>query len=150
MLEALFRLLDHMVWADAQVEDALRTQAAPPERALALYAHVLGTEHEWLARIEGRPSRMAIWPTLGMAECPAAAREVHTGYRAFLSTLQAPDLRRRIAYTNSAGKSFETPLGDILLHVFMHGSYHRGQVAQLMRESGAPPNPTDYITFVRR
>ena len=31
----------------------------------------------------------------------------------------------------------------------MHGSYHRGQVAMLLRQSGAEPLPTDYIVFVR-
>jgi uncharacterized damage-inducible protein DinB len=38
---------------------------------------------------------------------------------------------------------------DILLHVALHGSYHRGQVALLVREAANKPAPTDYIGFVR-
>jgi len=31
----------------------------------------------------------------------------------------------------------------------MHGCYHRGQVAMLIRDGGGTPAPTDYIAFVR-
>jgi uncharacterized damage-inducible protein DinB len=33
--------------------------------------------------------------------------------------------------------------------VALHGSYHRGQIALLMRQGGGAPAATDYIAFVR-
>ena len=33
--------------------------------------------------------------------------------------------------------------------LLLHGAYHRGQIALLLREGGAEPAPTDYIAFVR-
>jgi uncharacterized damage-inducible protein DinB len=54
-----------------------------------------------------------------------------------------------ITYRNSAGEEFTSSLEDILTHVAMHGSYHRGQVAAWMRQSGETPTPTDYIAFAR-
>jgi uncharacterized damage-inducible protein DinB len=31
----------------------------------------------------------------------------------------------------------------------LHGAYHRGQIALLIRQAGAVPAPTDYVAFVR-
>jgi uncharacterized damage-inducible protein DinB len=50
---------------------------------------------------------------------------------------------------NSAGQAFTSTVEDILLHVCLHGQYHRGQVALLLREAGAAPATTDYIAFAR-
>ena len=52
-------------------------------------------------------------------------------------------------YVNSAGQSFETPVSDMLLQVFLHGQYHRGKVNLMLREGGLPPVPTDYISWAR-
>ena len=49
----------------------------------------------------------------------------------------------------SAGQAFRSTLEDILLHVALHGAYHRGQLAMLVRDGHGEPAPTDYIAFVR-
>ncbi|HEU5359182.1 MAG TPA: DinB family protein, partial [Gemmatimonadales bacterium] len=54
-----------------------------------------------------------------------------------------------VTYRNSAGLEFTSTVEDILLHVALHGAYHRGQVARALREGGAVPNATDYIAFIR-
>ncbi len=69
--------------------------------------------------------------------------------RRLLDTLSQGDLERRVAYRNSKGEEFRTPIGEILLHVLLHGSYHRGQIALRMRDVGEEPVNTDLITFVR-
>ncbi|HZL86260.1 MAG TPA: DinB family protein [Candidatus Krumholzibacteria bacterium] len=149
MLEHLNRLAHHMKWADACTLEALRAAEAPPAPALALYAHVLGAEHVWLARLQGEPSGLAVWPTLTLDGCAEASADSSRGYARFLSSLAPADLERKVKYTNSAGLSFEDAIGDILLHVFLHGAYHRGQVAQQLRAEGQTPAATDYIAFVR-
>ena len=52
-------------------------------------------------------------------------------------------------YRNSAGTAFDSRIDDILMHVAVHGAYHRGQVALSLRQEGVRPNPTDYIAFIR-
>jgi uncharacterized damage-inducible protein DinB len=37
----------------------------------------------------------------------------------------------------------------MLVHVALHGQYHRGQVALLLRASGFEPATTDYIAWTR-
>lgn len=146
--EPLSRLFAHMEWADERVRTALA--AAPPmPRAIELFAHVLGAEEVWLARLEQRTPGVPVWPPIDLDACTALARATAAGYRAFLSALGERDLARPVRYRNSAGREFESRVDDMLVHVAMHGSYHRGQIALLVRDAGAEPNPTDYIAFVR-
>ena len=141
-------LLDHMAWADERVLESLR-QPGVPQRALDLYAHVLGAEHVWLARLEQRAATVAVWPVIKLDDCARLARQNRDGFLAYADRLTSEDLRRPVRYRNSAGDEFDTPIEDILVHVAMHGSYHRGQVSLLVRDAGAEPQPTDFIAFVR-
>jgi len=141
-------LVDHMAWADERVLESLR-QPAVPKRALDLYAHVLGAEHVWLARLEQRPRAVPVWPSMTLDECARLATENRRAFRAYLDRLTSDDVRRIVHYRNSAGDEFDNTVEDILVHVAMHGSYHRGQVSLLVRDAGAEPQPTDLIAFVR-
>ena len=148
MIENLKRLFAHMEWADAAVMASFQS-ASPPPRALELYAHVLGAEHVWLTRLRQAPARHPVWPTLDLAQCETLARENAAEFRKYVDGADDATLESEVAYVNSAGQSFRTRVDDILLHVALHGSYHRGQVALLVREAGAKPASTDYISFVR-
>jgi uncharacterized damage-inducible protein DinB len=141
-------LLDHMAWADERVLESLRQPAVPP-RALEIYAHLLGVEHRWLTRLEGRVPAVAVWPNLTIEECERLGRENRAAFRDYVNRLTSEDLARSVHYRNSAGEEFDSAIEDILLHIAMHGSYHRGQVTLLVRDAGAEPQPTDYIAFVR-
>jgi uncharacterized damage-inducible protein DinB len=77
------------------------------------------------------------------------SRETQAGFRAFLERQDAASLERTVHYRNSAGAEFESKMSDILLHVALHGSYHRGKIAAALRAGHAEPAPSDYIAFVR-
>lgn len=140
-------LLDHMEWADAKVLDALRASPGLDPHAQEQFAHVLGAAAVWLSRIEGVRSPVAVWPQLTLDECASLADTIHRGYR---SLLERPgDLERTITYTNSAGNTFSNRVLDILLHVAMHGSYHRGMTSIVTRRGGGVAAPTDFIAFIR-
>ena len=145
----LGKLVDHLEWADRRVLDSLRAMPHPDARALELYAHVLGTEHTWLARILERAPSVKIWPQLTVAEAALLAAENADALRTLVSSRTPEQLQRKVAYTNSAGQAFESTVEDMLLQVVLHGCYHRGQVAMIVRGAGAEPAPTDYIAFVR-
>lgn len=145
-IESLFA---HLVWADDRALLALETSHGIPTRALELFNHVLGAEAEWLARLEQRPCEVAIWPSFDLVQSRATAGRNREQYADYLSRLSPADLDRRIRYRNSRGAEFESRIEDILMHVALHGAYHRGQVALLVRDAGEEPNATDYIAFVR-
>jgi uncharacterized damage-inducible protein DinB len=110
---------------------------------------VLGAEHVWLARLRQQPTRVAVWPVLDLDACSRLAHTNHAEFSALLASLAPSDLDAEVPYTNSAGIAFRSSRSDILLHVALHGCYHRGQVALTLREAGAEPEPTDYIAFAR-
>jgi uncharacterized damage-inducible protein DinB len=145
----LGKLIDHLVWADKRVLDSLRAMTHVDQRALDLYAHVLGTEEVWLSRIMQRTPREKIWPDLTLERAAALAAENASALRALLESLSPDELQRKVAYSNSAGVAFESTVEDMLLQVVLHGCYHRGQVALVVRGAGAEPAPTDYIAFIR-
>ena len=149
MTSYIRKLVDHMKWADAATLDALRASPGSEPRALTLYAHILGAEATWLARIDGRPPGVAIWPSLSVDECAALSARNADEYDALLASLAPADFAREIDYRNSAGQPFRSTLEDILLHVALHGAYHRGQVALVIRDGAGVPVPTDYIAFIR-
>ncbi len=149
MILELRRLLDHARWADRLLLDALKRSADAPAVAWKELAHVVGAAELWLARLERRPPRTGVWPELPPVELEALAERVFDGYASYLSRLTEAQLGERCAYANSAGRSFDTPVGEILLHVALHGQYHRGKVNLLLRQAGLAPAPTDYIAFVR-
>lgn len=148
-LAQLRRLWDHVVWADGELVNAMIGMAGPPADAVREYAHIIGAEEVWMARLDQRPPRCAVWPDLGLAELGDLRLVVQRDYARLLAALDDGDLARDVAYVNSAGRSFTTPIGDILLHVALHGQYHRGKVNLMLREAGLPPAPTDFISFAR-
>jgi uncharacterized damage-inducible protein DinB len=110
---------------------------------------VLGAEHVWLARLRQEPATAAVWPAFDLEQCRVLADANHAEFGRLLGALDENTLDHDVPYTNSAGVAFRTSARDILLHVVLHGCYHRGQVALTLREAGAQPSPTDYIAFVR-
>lgn len=149
MLEKLRKLFEYDAWANGELLVSLRRAAPPPERALAALAHVAGAGEVWLSRIRQEPQTPVAWPDLGVDALDARLEEVALRWRAYLGGLATGDLDRPMTYRNAKGETFSYPLGDVLLHVVLHGAYHRGQVALLLRSAGTPPPPTDYTRPLR-
>jgi uncharacterized damage-inducible protein DinB len=147
-MATLPKLIDHMEWADARALESVRNAKTPNAKAGELLAHILGATHNWMSRIAGRPATLAIWPTLSADEM-SLARENVAELRTLLDRATDVDFSRVVAYRNSAGHPFASTVEDILLQVVTHASYHRGQVAMLLRQSGSEPIATDYIAFIR-
>lgn len=142
------RLLDHLAWADARTLESLRAMHASPIDALRLFGHVLAAEQVWISRIAGRAPNVPVWPSLQLDECAALAARNHAAF-AQHGTAPPEALAREVRYRNTRGEEFVNTVEDILLHVALHGSYHRGQVARIVRGEGGAPLPTDYIVFIR-
>jgi len=143
------KVFQHLVWADARVLESLRAAHSVLKKDQDLYAHILGSEHVWLARIVGITPKFAVWPTLTLEECERLAAENGAAYQKLASDLTKEATERAITYRNSAGNEYTSTLEDILTHVSLHGAYHRGQIAASVRAAGDTPIATDYIAFAR-
>jgi len=59
-------------------------------------------------------------------------------------------LNSKLIYKNAKGQEFFQPVSEVLMHVFNHGTYHRGQLVTMMRLLGETNIPaTDFIAFTR-
>ncbi|MFN0177456.1 MAG: DinB family protein [Gemmatimonadales bacterium] len=141
--------IDHMHWANSRTLEALRGVTRPNPRLVELFCHLLAAEHLWHARLVGAPTVYPVWPKLSLDECERLALENHGRLRAYLAGRDAAALEQPVTYTTTTGESFTSTAAEILTHVAMHGSYHRGQIAWQLRADGEVPQPTDYIAFTR-
>jgi uncharacterized damage-inducible protein DinB len=146
----IIRMLDHIHWANLEMLDALKLTQSHLEKALSLFIHILAAENVWLKRLNELEIRhFDIWPKPSMEDCERLIHENRQGYSQLLKELSESDYSRLISYKNSKGDAFTTSISDILTHVSLHGSYHRGQINALLRREGYEPRGTDFITFTR-
>jgi uncharacterized damage-inducible protein DinB len=111
--------------------------------------HIVGAELLWLARMDGTPAPLPVWPDLSVEECEARFGEL-TRRLGALPKLSDEALSRPVTYTNSKGEGWTSTVEEILTHVVIHSAYHRGQIASDLRAAGQEPAYTDYIHGVRQ
>ena len=150
MSETIESLFEHDKWATRRVIAAIASTPEKGGEALRLLAHLLLAEKVWFLRMKGVDTTGTnVFAELTLAGCESLAEENHINYTEFIAALTEEDANRLVVYKNLSGKEFRTPLSDILLHVALHGNYHRGQIASSLRGAGHTPVNTDYITYVR-
>ncbi len=146
---ALQRLFAYDAWANRVVAAALRKAGTPPLRALQLLAHIAAAQEIWWGRIRGQPVATPVWPEQTLEQTEAALAELAVRWQKYFAGLDPGELARVVAYTNFAGETWRNTVADILRHVLLHGSYHRGQIATHLRQASCDPAATDYIFAVR-
>ena len=141
----LRRLVAWDGWGNREAIASLRAAAAPPVRALRLMAHVPAAERLWLGRLRQDATPVVVWPDLTLEQCASESEAIAQAWPDFLDGPPPADLDRAVAYRNSKGEPWTSSVEDILTHVVLHSSYHRGQIAADTRASGDAPAYTDYI-----
>jgi len=114
-------------------------------------AHIYGAEWLWLERWHGR-SPNALPSTADFPNLEPLRRrwnEFDRDLLDFLASLTSEDVQRVITHKTTAGVEQSAPLWQMLQHLVNHGSYHRGQVATMLRQLGAKAISTDLIVFHR-
>lgn len=144
--EMLLRFFEFDKWANQETLRSLEAMTNPPERAVALLAHIAATERVWLERALSVPRPAELWPQWSLSKI---AKELQAMFNEWTHLVAIDDLSRDFAYTNTKGQQFRSRLSDVALHVAFHGVYHRGQIAALVRQHGGEPASTDFIVAVR-
>jgi uncharacterized damage-inducible protein DinB len=151
------QLLDHLrrqfaydTWANREVLTTLKKSSSASSRPRLLLAHILSAERLWLERIQGGPQSLPVWPEFSFEQCEAQITELKSLWRTFLIELSPGGLSNEITYKNSKGEAWTNTIEDILTHVLLHSSYHRGQIATQVRAGGDQPAYTDFIHAARQ
>ena len=119
-------------------------------KAKSILFHIIAAKQVWIKRLNNQDLKnIVIWPEYSLDQVEQQIDNNRESYQRYLSNLSDKDLTDNLHYANSKGSKFETPIGDILSHVLIHGGHHRGQIARYVREAGGEPINTDYITYVR-
>ena len=147
-MNSLLKLIQYDKWANDRVLQYLGDASELSPRMLDLLSHILFAQEVWLARIKGRRYEKPEQAP-GLADFPAAFQKCFDEYLEFLSWLQDDELDSVVEYADLKGNPWSSSLHDIILHVCNHGTYHRGQLALLCRDSGNVPLATDFIVMQR-
>lgn len=150
------KLLEYNRWANSLIQDQLETL---PRQLLekeyggsfgsirATLIHVLESDWLWLKRFQGIP--LAGIPEWNLASAsdikhvwvPIQNEMVEVGKQCSAQ----PD--KAIEFITRKGQPFVLPFAEIVTHISHHGSYHRGQITNMIRSAGEKPVSTDYFIF---
>ena len=153
----LLELLEYHRWATNLTINSVR--ALTPEQftqdlgssfpsVRETLVHVFTADRAWLGRLEGQaPPRANAGDFADLASLLEVWEPVLGRWPNVVETLGDPG--RLIGYKSFAGDPFSNTLGQIVRHVVNHGTYHRGQVATMLRQLGAQAVSSDLISFYR-
>jgi len=146
MKDLFIRLSQYNEWANQRVLEGLKNHPAP-EKTIALLSHVVLAEAVWQMRLFEQPITTGIFEVLSLEEIEEMMNKNAAGWSSIL--LSTVDFNRKLDYKMMNGTPAQSSINDILTHIFNHGTYHRAQIASLLRQSGLEPVSTDFISFSR-
>lgn len=113
--------------------------------------HIVAAEWIWLERWHGRtPTSFPKAPDYPDLESVRNyASKIDRDLIDFVSSLMHDDPQRVISFKRIAGDAHAIPLWQLLQHLANHSTYHRGQIATMLRQLGAEPISTDLLLFFR-
>jgi uncharacterized damage-inducible protein DinB len=153
-------LYDYNAWANQRALDSVASLTVeqftrPLGSSFAslrdTLAHIWGSQWVWLERFQGRSP--AALPDVGqfpdLSTLRARWDDDEERLQKFVSSLTQEDLNRVVSYRTMKFGEYRNPLWQSMQHMVNHSTYHRGQVATLLRQLDAKPISTDLMHFYR-
>lgn len=150
------QLIDIKRWADRGLYDAVgqnfdRLSAEEAFIMLRLLDHIHVVDRIFQHHLQGLPHAFQAARSEEMPDLQAladSAREVDDWYAAYVGGLSADDFEQPIDFVFTSGKPASMRRGEIILHVCLHGTYHRGNAGAVLQLKGLTPSRdaiTDYL-----
>lgn len=143
-----------VVAAAAGLEPALLLAPADLSHGSILGAlvHVYAAEVVWRARCQfgQSPARLPMEGDFSaLGELAAVWLPEADAFAGYVGQLAASAFDEDIAYTNTKGVVFSTPLWQVLAHVVNHGTQFRTEAAVALSRHGCSPGDLDLIAYLR-
>jgi uncharacterized damage-inducible protein DinB len=159
MTQPYAQLIDLKRWADRGLCAAIAEshEQLNPEYAFILRRvldHILVVDRIFQHHLQGRPHGFAAARSETVPEFGVLAeglQETDDWYAAYVRGLSAEALAQTVDFVFTSGKPARMTRGEILLHVCLHGTYHRGNAGAVLQLRGLAPSPdavTDYLEAV--
>jgi uncharacterized damage-inducible protein DinB len=146
-MKAYFKtLFEHEHWANLKVLETLIGLTSKPTRAIEIFSHTIAAQRIWLDRINGNKTELKVWEVF---ETEIMLELLEINYTDIIKIIDNQDFNQLIAYQNSKEQHFTSTISQILTHLSLHASYHRGQVVLLLKNQVSDLPATDYIFYVR-
>lgn len=113
--------------------------------------HLLVGDRLWRGRITGEPLGPYTLDQIlhdDQAGLAAARVDEDDALVAMTEALTEARIAAVLSYRDSRGNPHQTPLLQVLGHLFNHQTHHRGQVHALMTQAGLRPADADVIDYL--
>lgn len=124
----------------------IEQQQPKEERIAVLMSHIVNAHQIWNERILGIPNSVKVFEVRNYEDLKS---QIQKNQKDTTMILQSRELEETIQYKNTKGQTYINSIFQIFQHVFIHGTYHRGQINQLIAREGKQPMVTDYIFYNR-
>ena len=142
------KLHQYNAWSNERVLRCLQRNQVTDEKILSLMGHIVAAQYLWLHRIKGlAPPDVKLWGSYTISQLDKLSAEVGKQWLEYVE--QTEDFKRELNYTNYVGNPYTNNVEMIMIHLVNHSSYHRAQIALLLRQKGFEPINTDFITYDR-
>ena len=109
--------------------------------------HLLWGDRVWLGRIVNEPYAVPAFGADLYADFAVLGRErelTDGALQAWADAVTSVQLDSMLDYRSSVdGKLRRLPIATAAVHMFNHGTHHRGQLTTLITQAGGDPGPTD-------
>ncbi len=142
---AVLDKLEYNQWANHLIIKTLEGQEVSEEIKSAL-SHIFNAADIWNTRMGSQGYGYGIRQVHDVADWDTISQAMYQSTTAVLNNHSIDDT---INYKNLAGETHQSSVRDIILHIVNHGSYHRGQIIQLLQQGGLKTVSTDFINYSR-
>jgi uncharacterized damage-inducible protein DinB len=162
MKDLLSQLAAYNIWANQKLLEIIlalpeeKQKQEIPSSFKSLYTtifHMWDAESIWWQRMKlhERIIRPSDNSNSTMKDVANGLLQQNQQWQEWVSTATEPILDHVFQYYNQKKESFKQPIFQMMLHVFNHGTYHRGQLVNMLRQLGIEKIPqTDFIVWSRK
>lgn len=138
-------LFDYNYHSNQRIIEIAAKEKALPKKVISLFSHILNAHHRWNAIVlENSPVHEA-WDVQEVSRW----EDIHYDNQrnTFEIITNTENFEKEVNYLNAQKENQRRVLKEILFHIINHSTYHRGQIAMLLRDVNISPSPTDFIHF---
>jgi len=148
MKKYFLKLYQYNDWSNKRVLNTLQRQNIKDEKILSLMGHIVAAQFLWLHRIKALPPpELKLWGSYTLPQLIKLSDDAGKQWLEFVE--EHEDFDRELTYTNYVGDHYTNNVETIMIHLVNHSSYHRAQIAMLLRQKRFEPINTDMITYDR-
>jgi uncharacterized damage-inducible protein DinB len=162
MKEVLTQLAAYSIWANRQIIDTIhllpeeKQKQQVPSSFTSLFTtllHMYDAESIWWQRmkLQERISKPSDDFNGDMKELGDNLLYQNKQWHEWIVNSSEHQLEHVFHYQNTKKEQFKQPIYQMLVHMLNHGTYHRGQLVNMLRQLEVEKIPaTDFIVWSRR